>query len=79
MLGERIKRRLDDLDWTQADLARATGFSTGYIADLVNNKRGKRLSVENMLRLSKALKVRPSFFYGQNSNMRETGVRYASR
>lgn len=37
-LAERILRRMDELDMSQADLARKTGLTTANIAYIVNGK-----------------------------------------
>lgn len=76
MLGERIHERLETLGMTQTDLARKAGLSTGYVSDLVNGKRGKRLGGDVALRLSKALRVKPvfllsTFAYATNGNANE--------
>jgi transcriptional regulator with XRE-family HTH domain len=73
LVGDRIKSRLDELHMSQAELCRQTGLSTGYVADLVNGNRGKRLSVLTASRLSKALKVPTTFFYSGDSHMRQRG------
>jgi transcriptional regulator with XRE-family HTH domain len=70
VMGSRIKSRLDELEMTQAELCRKSGLSTGYVSDLINGNRGKRLSVVTASRLGKALKVSANFFYTEDSHMR---------
>lgn len=70
MLGERIRSRMQELGISQADVARRSGLSTGHVSDLVNGKRGERISAPTVARLSSALRVRPSFFFRDDSHMR---------
>ena len=44
-LAEKIQKRMDELDMTQADLARKTGLTTANVAYIVNGKtKDPRLS-----------------------------------
>jgi len=55
-LAERILRRMDELDMTQADLARKTGMTTANIAYIVNGKtHDPRLS--SVIAIARALGV----------------------
>lgn len=72
-----MKSRLDELGMSQADLARKSGLSTGYVSNIVNGQRGKRVSAETAHRLARALRVRPTYILGdatqkQNANARRT-------
>lgn len=69
-LADRLATRMDELHLSQADLARRSGLSTGHVSDLVNGKRGKRISADTAGRLASALKVSPKFFYPASSHMR---------
>lgn len=62
MLGERITQRLDALGMSQKDLASKANVSQGYVSDLINGRRGRRLGYDVTQRLARALKVRPIFF-----------------
>lgn len=63
-LGERVRARLAELGMSQADLARRSGLSTGYVCNIVNGQRGKRVSIETAQRLAGALRVRPAYLFG---------------
>jgi len=77
-LGERVKARLAELGMSQADLARRSGLSTGYVCNLVNGQRGKRISVETAQKLAGALRVRPSYLFGDRSQMRSERAKVQS-
>lgn len=56
MLAEKIQKRMDELDMTQADLARKTGMTTANIAYIVNGKtQDPRLS--SVVSIARALGV----------------------
>ncbi len=54
-LGEAIRRRRKELNYTQANLAEFTGFSTSFISDLERGKTtaeiGKTITLINLLGL----------------------------
>jgi transcriptional regulator with XRE-family HTH domain len=77
MIGSKVKARLEELGMRQADLARKSGLSTGYVSDLVNGHRGRYISITNLKRLCEALEVEPSFFYPNNSNVGNKGSTHA--
>ena len=54
-VGERIRARRTELDWTQEQLARAAGLSKGFISDLEAGKRS--VGAESLLALASALGV----------------------
>lgn len=73
MFGELIKKRLVELDLSQSDLARESGFSRQYISDLCTGKCGGRLPLRTANKLAKALRLNRKFFYlgvsGQNDTL----------
>lgn len=55
-LAEKIQKRMDELDMTQADLARKTGLTTANVAYIVNGKtKDPRLS--SVIAIAQALNV----------------------
>ena len=52
-VGERIKARRLELAWTQEELARKAGISTGFLSDLENSKRN--VSAETLLDIARVL------------------------
>lgn len=70
MIGGKLQRRLDEIGMGQAELARRSGLSSGHIADLVHNKRGKQLTLTTLQKLCEALEVGPDFFYPELSQLR---------
>ena len=63
-LGERIQNALDVRDMTQADLARATGLSTGLIAQIVSG-RTKDPHFSNVVKIARALDVSLNYLAGK--------------
>jgi len=63
-LGERIQAAMDMRDMTQADLARATGLSTGLIAMIVNG-RTKDPRFTNVVKIARALNVSLNYLAGR--------------
>lgn len=55
--------RMGELNLTQAAVAFRAGLSTSYISDLMNGKRGVRISITTAVKLASALEVEPSFFW----------------
>lgn len=54
-VGERIKKRRLELEWTQDQLCQKAGISKGFLSDLENNKRS--VSANNLLDIARALGV----------------------
>lgn len=52
-LGDRIKERRLELEWTQDVLAEKAGISKGFLSDVENSKRN--VSADTLLDLSKVL------------------------
>lgn len=58
-VGDRIKKRRSDLNWTQEFLAQKVGISKSFLSDLENGKRS--VSAENLLEISKVLSLSLDF------------------
>ncbi|HJZ56576.1 MAG TPA: helix-turn-helix transcriptional regulator [Gemmataceae bacterium] len=58
-VGERIKKRRAELDWTQDQLAQKAGISKSFLSDLENGKRS--VSAHNLLDIARALGVSLDF------------------
>ena len=54
-VGERIKTRRLELEWTQDQLAQKAGISKSFLSDLENGKRS--VGAENLLDIARALGV----------------------
>jgi transcriptional regulator with XRE-family HTH domain len=54
-LGERIKSRRLELEWTQDVLSQKAGISKGFLSDLENGKRG--VNAETLLDIARVLGV----------------------
>lgn len=52
-LGQRIKKRRNDLNFTQDILAQKAGISKGFLSDIENGKRN--IGAETLLKISDAL------------------------
>lgn len=60
MLAELITQRMEALGLRQRDLAQKSTLSPQYISDLVNGRRGARLSATTQVKLAKALRISPA-------------------
>jgi transcriptional regulator with XRE-family HTH domain len=58
-VGERIKKRRLELEWTQDQLAQKAGISKSFLSDLENGKRS--VSANNLLDIARALGVSLDF------------------
>ena len=58
-VGERIKKRRLELEWTQDQLAQKAGISKSFLSDLENGKRS--VGAENLLDIARALGVSIDF------------------
>lgn len=54
-VGERIKKRRLELEWTQDQLGQKAGISKSFLSDLENGKRS--VGAENLLDIARALGV----------------------
>jgi len=52
-VGERIKAKRLELGWTQEELCKKAGISTGFLSDLENQKRS--VSAETLLDIARVL------------------------
>lgn len=62
-LAERIQRAMEVREMTQADLARATGMSTGLIAQICSGVT-KDPRFETVIKIAKALDVSLEYLAG---------------
>jgi transcriptional regulator with XRE-family HTH domain len=69
-VGERIKTRRLELEWTQDQLAQKAGISKSFLSDLENGKRS--VGAENLLDIARALGV--SIDYLMTGKMSEKPV-----
>src|SRR6267142_5495058 len=53
--GERIRKRRQELGWTQDTLAQKAGISKGFLSDLENDKRG--VNADTLLEIAQALNL----------------------
>ena len=58
-VGERIKKRRLELEWTQDQLAQKAGISKSFLSDLENGKRS--VSANNLLDIARVLSVSLDF------------------
>jgi len=58
-LGERIRARRSELNWTQDQLASRAGISKGFLSDLENGKR--KVSAENLMGIAQVLNLSLDF------------------
>jgi y4mF family transcriptional regulator len=54
-VGERIKKRRNELGWTQDQLAQKAGISKSFLSDLENGKRS--VSADNLLEIARVLSL----------------------
>jgi transcriptional regulator with XRE-family HTH domain len=72
-VGERIKKRRLELEWTQDQLAQKAGISKSFLSDLENGKRS--VSANNLLDIARALGVSLDFLMtGEASEDQQTEV-----
>lgn len=60
--SRKLVQAMKEANLTQADLARKSGLRTGHIAALVHGERGRRPTLETVVRLSLALGKPVTFF-----------------
>ena len=58
-VGDRIRQRRLELNWTQDKLATEAGISNGFLSDLETDKRN--VSADNLLKIAQALGVSLDF------------------
>jgi transcriptional regulator with XRE-family HTH domain len=72
-VGERIKARRLDLGWTQEELCRKAGISTGFLSDLENQKRS--VSAETLLDIARVLSLSLDYLMkGGTTQVQSEGV-----
>jgi transcriptional regulator with XRE-family HTH domain len=67
-VGERIKARRLELEWTQDQLAQKAGISKSFLSDLENGKRS--VGAENLLDIARALGVSIDFLMTGEASQR---------
>lgn len=70
-VGERIRRRREELDWTQDRLATEAKLSKGFLSDLETGKRN--VSAQYLLEISHALGVTLDFLMKGDTSRPKTG------
>jgi transcriptional regulator with XRE-family HTH domain len=63
IVGDRIRARRDDLNWSLNHLAEVTGFDPGYISHVEKGKRRPKL--ENLQRFAEALGTTVEWLRGE--------------
>lgn len=72
-LGERIKARRQELDWTQDDLATKAGLSKGFLSDVENGKRN--VSANHLLDIARVLSLSLDYLMkGEEGNVTKTDI-----
>jgi len=68
-VGERIKSRRDELDWTQDDLAQRAKISKSFLSDLENGKRN--VGADKLLDIARAISLSLDYLMtGKNAKKR---------
>lgn len=62
-IGERIKRRREELNMSQAELARKVGYTSRSTITRIE-RDGNGISQDKIVAIAKALKVTPSYLMG---------------
>jgi len=62
-LRDRVKELRKERGWTQTELAKRSGLSRGYIANLEGSKSIKRPSASVLLNLARAFRIKPEDLY----------------
>ncbi|QDT59451.1 HTH-type transcriptional regulator Xre [Stieleria bergensis] len=70
-VGERIKARREELDWTQDDLATKASISKSFLSDLENGKRN--VGADKLLDIARALSLSLDYLMtGKDAKSTET-------
>ncbi len=69
MLHDRVLVRMKELGISGAELARRAGVSAAFVSQILNEKRGKRLSLDSARKLAKGLRVKQNFFSKEYKHM----------
>ena len=67
--GDTIVDLMEERDWSQAELARRLGFSTGYLNQLINGSVS--ITNDTALRLERVLGATANFWLNREANYRE--------
>lgn len=59
---DRVRAKRNELNWTQEDLAAASGYSQGFIGDVESGTRGKKYNLKHLNAFAKAFKCSPRDF-----------------
>jgi len=77
-VGERIKARRLELEWTQEELCQKANISTGFLSDLENNKRS--VSAETLLGIARVLSLSLDYLMkGGPTQIQTTQVQFPVR
>jgi transcriptional regulator with XRE-family HTH domain len=77
-VGERIKARRMELNWTQEELCRRANISTGFLSDLENGKRS--VSAETLLGIARVLSLSLDYLMkGDQSQGQAQQVQFPAR
>lgn len=71
--GETLKEHLEDIDMSQADLAKRTGLTTKHINEIINGKAS--ISQDTSLKLENVLGIPASFWNNLEASYQETKAR----
>lgn len=70
-VGERIRKRREELAWTQDDLATKAKISKGFLSDVENGKRS--IGADKLLDISRALSLSLDFLMTGKNPREEEG------
>jgi DNA-binding XRE family transcriptional regulator len=74
-LGDRIKARRLELNWTQDDLGAKTTLSKGFLSDLENGKRN--VSANNLLDIARVLSLSLDYLMkGEEGDATKTDIQF---
>lgn len=77
-VGERIKARRLELNWTQEELCKKANISTGFLSDLENNKRS--VSAETLLGIARVLSLSLDYLMkGDPSQIQTAQIQFPAR
>ena len=65
---DRVRDRRNQLGLTQDDLAIKSGYSSGFIATVKEEKKGKKYNLNNLLAFAKAMKCSPRVFLPEDTS-----------
>lgn len=74
-LGQRIRKRRNELEWTLARLSEESNLSKGFLSDLENGNR-KSANGNSLAAISKALGVSTDYLISGGSKLKEAEVEH---